>query len=166
MHVTLATEPDPAARGLFDDVFGEEFTEEDWQHCLGGTHAHAQDGSTLVGHAAVVPRTLWLDGRALRTGYVEGVAVALTHRRRGVGSALMAALQDIIDERYELGALAATDDGAALYRALGWMPMRGFLGVRHPDGRVEATDDNGVFVRGDADPAAQLLCDHRPGDCW
>ncbi len=166
VRVTLDSEPDPAARAMFDAVFGAEFTEEDWRHALGGTHAHAYDGDALVGHGAVVPRTLWQNGRAYRTGYVEGVAVAASHRRRGVGRALMGALQQVIEDTYELGALAATDDGAALYAALGWTPVTGFLGLRHANGRVEATPEEIVFVRGAVDPAQELLCEPRPGDVW
>ena len=28
-----------AVRSLMDEAFGDEFTEDDWRHCLGGMHA-------------------------------------------------------------------------------------------------------------------------------
>jgi aminoglycoside 2'-N-acetyltransferase I len=38
------------------------------------------DGDELVGHGAVVMRRLLHDAQALRTGYVEGVAVRADRR--------------------------------------------------------------------------------------
>ena len=64
-----------AARALLDDVFAGEMTDADWEHALGGIHALAWEDDELIGHASVIQRRLWLTGRALRTGYVEGVGV-------------------------------------------------------------------------------------------
>src|SRR5262249_13235235 len=100
-----------AARALLYAAFPFEMTEEDWEHCLGGIHALAYDGGELVGHAALVQRRLLYAGRALRTGYVEGVAVHADHRRRGHGGALLAALGPFIRGGYQLGALGATREG-------------------------------------------------------
>ena len=68
-----------AARALLDDVF-DDMTEEDWEHSLGGVHALAWEGDELVGHASVIQRRLLHGGRALRTGYVEGVGVRADRR--------------------------------------------------------------------------------------
>ena len=65
------------ARALLYAVF-DDMTEADWEHSLGGIHALAYDGGELVGHAAVIQRRLLHGGRALRTGYVEGVGVRAT----------------------------------------------------------------------------------------
>jgi aminoglycoside 2'-N-acetyltransferase I len=70
-----------AARALLDDAFDGSFADEDWDHALGGIHALLWDGPELIGHASVVQRRLLHAGRALRTGYVEGVAAAGTPRR-------------------------------------------------------------------------------------
>ena len=91
-------------------------TEHDWEHSLGGVHALAFDGDTLVGHAAVVQRRLLHGGRALRTGYVEGVAVRADQRRRGHGAAMMDALERVIRGAYDLGALGATDEAVGALR--------------------------------------------------
>jgi aminoglycoside 2'-N-acetyltransferase I len=83
-----------AVRVLLDEVFAGEFTELDWKHTLGGMHALVCDGAELIGHAALIQRRLLHAGRALRTGYVEGLAVRCGRRGRGHGAALMVALDD------------------------------------------------------------------------
>ena len=100
-----------AARALLYEVFvgDDAMTEDDWEHCLGGIHALAYDGDRLVGHAAVVMRRLMHDGRALRCGYVEGVAVHPSYQRRGIGGALMDELDPVVRGGYDLGALGATE---------------------------------------------------------
>src|SRR3954447_1427304 len=59
------------------------FTEQDWEHALGGMHALVSDGETLVAHGSVVQRRFLHGGRSWRVGYVEAVAVAAGARRRG-----------------------------------------------------------------------------------
>jgi aminoglycoside 2'-N-acetyltransferase I len=84
----------PAAevRALLDACF-DEFGQDDWEHCLGGLQVLLWDDAGLVGHAALVPRTLWCGDQELRTGYVEGLAVRDDARRRGHGGALLAVLE-------------------------------------------------------------------------
>jgi len=102
-----------AVRNLLDGVFGEELTDEDWEHCLGGMHALVWAGSDLIGHASLIQRRLLHRGRALRTGYVNGVGVRADLRRRGHGAAMMSALEQLAAGVYELAALGATDEAAA-----------------------------------------------------
>src|SRR3954471_5360948 len=83
-------------RALMDAVFEGDFEEADWEHALGGMHALIWEDGEVVGHAAVVQRRLRYDGRALRTGYVEGVGVRADRQRRGYGAALMRELGRII----------------------------------------------------------------------
>src|SRR5829696_2962250 len=92
----------------------------DWEHSLGGLHTLVWDGGALIGHAAIIQRRPLHGGRALRTGYVEGVAVRADRRRQGVAGAMMAELERVIRGAYELGALGATDEGAAFYVSRGW----------------------------------------------
>ena len=159
-----------AARALVDGAFGGDFADTDWEHALGGVHALAFGADRLIAHGAVVQRTLVHAGRALRAGYVEAVAVAADHRRRGVASAVMEALEDVIGRAYELGALSATDDGAALYRARGWVAWRGPTSASTPTGTARTPEDDGaVFVLPGAVPldvTGELICDWRAGDLW
>ncbi|WNV77419.1 GNAT family N-acetyltransferase [Geodermatophilus sp. DSM 44513] len=157
-------------RRLVDEAFAGDFGDSDWQHALGGLHALAWQDGGLVGHGAVVPRRLLHGGRELRTGYVEAVAVAPAHRRRGVTSAVVAALEDVVRDAYDLGALSASDDGAALYAARGWLPWRGPTSVLGPAGPLRTPeDDGGVFVLPGPvtlDLDGSLTCDWRDGDVW
>jgi aminoglycoside 2'-N-acetyltransferase I len=134
-------------------------------------HVLAAAGSETVGHASVVVRRLLTDGGALRTGYVEAVATAALHRRRGIASAVMAEVERLVAGGFELGALATSDQGAALYTVRGWTPWTGPTAGLTLDGVVEETDA-GVFVLPTSltpaglDPAGRLVCDWRPGDLW
>ena len=111
---------DPAtlasARALLYDVF-DDMTDDDWEHALGGVHALIWAGPELVGHGSVVQRRLVYRGRALRTGYVEGVGVRADQRNRGHGSAIMTELERVVRNAYDLGALGATDEAVDFYSA-------------------------------------------------
>ncbi|WP_218120778.1 GNAT family N-acetyltransferase [Geodermatophilus sp. DSM 45219] len=104
---------------------------------------------------------------ALRAGYVEGVAVAPGHRRRGVASAVMGALEELLPAAYGLGALSA---GAALSSARGWQRWRGPTSVLAPTGPARTLEDDGsVSVLPGAvalDLDGSLSCDVRDGDVW
>ena len=159
-----------AARALLDTAFPDEMTDDDWEHCLGGIHALAFADDELVGHAALVQRRLLYGGRALRTGYVEGVAVRGDQRRRGHGTALMAALEPVIRGAYELGALGASEDGARLYAACGWRRWEGPVSALTPEGlRRTAGEDGDIWVLEAGVPldvSRPLACDWRDGDVW
>jgi aminoglycoside 2'-N-acetyltransferase I len=156
-------------RVLLDDAFEGEFTDDDWQHALGGTHALIEVDGVLVAHGALVERTLWVGGEQRRAGYVEGVAVAAGHRRQGHAHTLMAALEERGQE-LELLALSASDAGAALYLSRGWRPWRGPTAVMTPEGPKATPDDDGstyVLETGTAlDLDSGLACDWRAGDVW
>ena len=156
------------ARALLDEVFEGEFTDHDWEHSLGGIHALGWDDGELVAHGAVVMRRLVHADRALRTGYVEGVGVRASARRRGHGAAIMEALERVIRNAYDLGALGATDAAVGLYERLGWRRWDGPLFALTPTGRVRTADDDGaVFVLGAGlDRTGELTCDWRDGDVW
>ncbi|MFC6088657.1 GNAT family N-acetyltransferase [Saccharothrix lopnurensis] len=158
-----------AARALLDEAFDGEFSDEDWEHALGGVHALVRDDGGLIGHGAVVQRRMVVGGRVLRVGYVEGVAVRATHRRRGVGGLVMAALEDVVRGAYDLGALSASEDALGLYAARGWQPWRGRTFAFTPEGlRRTEDEDDGVFVLPvrPVDLFADLTCDWRAGDVW
>lgn len=158
-----------AVRRLLEAGFAD-LDESDLAHALGGVHALAWEDGELIGHAAVVPRLLRHAGRTLRTGYVEGVAVRADRRRRGHAGALMAEVEQVVRATYELGALSATTEGAALYTARGWQLWRGPTSALTPAGvRRTADDDGGVHVlpvTGPLDLDGELTCDWRPGDLW
>jgi aminoglycoside 2'-N-acetyltransferase I len=159
-----------AAREMLVEAFARDFEPADWEHALGGIHALAHEGDELVGHASVVQRRLLHGGRALRAGYVEAVGVRATHRRRGHGAALMDAIERVIRGAYDLGALGATDDGAALYARRGWRRWEGPTSALTPDGVVRTPEEDGFIyvlpVAAPLDLAGELTCDWREGDVW
>jgi aminoglycoside 2'-N-acetyltransferase I len=158
------------ARELLVRAFDGELTGDDWEHCLGGMHALSYDGDALVGHAALVQRRLLHDGRVLRAGYVEGVAVRADARRRGHGAAVMAALEELARRAYDVAALASTDEALGFYRGRGWVPWEGPAWVLSPTGpvRTEDADDCLHVLPLDVplDVRAPLTCDWREGDVW
>lgn len=158
-------------RALLDRAFGPgRFADSDFEHALGGVHALAWDGDRLVAHGAVVMRRLLHEGRALRTGYVEAVAVDPERRRRGYGDAVMEAVEAVVRGAYELGALSASALGAPLYEARGWRRWQGPTSVLTPRGVERTPDDDGsVYVLpagATLQPGAELTCDWRDGDAW
>lgn len=159
-------------RALLDGAFAGTFTDDDWEHTLGGIHLLAGEGNRLVGHVAVVQRRLLAGERSLRTGYVEGLAVEPAHRRHGVATLLMGEVERVIDGAYDLGALS---DGTGIpwfYDQRGWFAWRGPTGVLGPSGPVDTPEEDGtVLVRRTPtsprlDPTLPLRCDWRPGDVW
>jgi aminoglycoside 2'-N-acetyltransferase I len=159
-----------ATRVLLDAVFEGEFDDADWEHALGGMHALVREGKEIIGHASVVQRRIVHGGRALRAGYVEAVGVSAAHRRQGHGAALMAAVERVIRGAYDLGALGATDDGAALYTSRGWRKWAGPSSALTPDGIVRTTEEDGFIyvleVELELDFSGDLICDWREGDVW
>ena len=158
-----------AARALLDAVF-DDMTDEDWEHGLGGMHALAWEGTELVGHASLIQRRLLHQGRALRTGYVEAIAVRADQRRRGHGAAIMDALERVARRAYDLAALASTEEAMPFYSARGWDLWRGPTSALTPTGVRRTEDDDGcVYVLplgAPLDVAGELTCDWRDGDVW
>lgn len=152
-----------------DDEDGE-FSEEDWTHSIGGTHLLLEVLGGIVAHASVVERTLEVDGRPLRTGYVEAVATRPGLEGRGYGSAVMAAAGDVIRDGFQLGALGT--GRFTFYERLGWERWAGPSGVRTPGGLVATPNEDGWIMilrtptTGDLRPSAPISCDWRPGDVW
>ena len=159
-----------AARALLDDVFEGDMTDHDWDHALGGLHALAWEGTELIGHASLVQRRLLHGGRALRTGYVEGVGVRADRRRRGHAGALMAPLERAVRAAYDVGALGASDDATTFYAARGWQLWQGPSSALTPTGITRTRDEDGaIYVlpsTAQLDLSGELTCDWRDGDVW
>lgn len=159
-------------RALFEEAWRDEaFSDEDWDHAVGGSHFLVEVDGSVRSHASVVERVLEVGDRQLRTGYVEAVATRPEDRRRGYATAVMRAATAHIDDRHELGALGT--DLFGFYGRLGWERWRGPLSVRTDAGAVRTSDEDGfVMVRRTPatpfplDLAAPLSCDWRPGDVW
>jgi aminoglycoside 2'-N-acetyltransferase I len=162
------------ARTLLDEVFAGELDDSDWEHALGGVHAlaYAAPGGPVIGHASVVQRRLMHGGRALRAGYVEAVGVDAGWRRQGVATSLMDAVERVIRNAYDLGALGATDAAVPFYVERGWRGWRGPSWALTPDGVVRTAAEDGAIYVLSVDGGAELaldgalMADWREGDVW
>ena len=158
------------ARRMVIEAFGGEFTDADWDHSLGGMHALICHHGALIAHGAVVQRRLLHRDTALRCGYVEAVAVRDDWRERGLGGAVMDAVEQVMRGAYQLGALSASEAGRRLYTSRGWLPWRGPTSVLAPDGLTRTPDDDRSLlvlpITVELDTSAEITCDWRDGDVW
>ena len=122
----------------------ERFTDDDWAHALGGVHVVLDVDGEIATHAAVVERELHVDGRPLRTGYVEAVATAPARQGEGFGSLVMTEVNVIVRDGFELGALGTGRHH--FYERLGWVTWRGPAFVRMPDGPRRTPDEDGYIL--------------------
>lgn len=144
-----------------------------WASIGPGIHVIAAeaDGS-LLAHAAIVDRPLYVGDDTLRAGYVEAVAVLPERQGSGLGTQVMTEINRLVDEGYQVGALSTGRPG--FYERLGWVRWRGPSWVRHPDGRRERSpeEDDGIMARRTPstpepfDPTLPIAVDWRPGDVW
>jgi aminoglycoside 2'-N-acetyltransferase I len=159
-----------AIRELMDAAF-DDFTDDDMTHGLGGRHFILDADGAIAAHASVVERMLELDGRPLRAGYVESVAVTPALQRQRLGTQVMAEATAHIREAYELGALGTGEQ--PFYEALGWERWAGRSYVRERDGSLRHTADEDAWLmvlRTGPSAAAPLTgtltCEWREGDVW
>jgi aminoglycoside 2'-N-acetyltransferase I len=169
----LAEAETSAVRQLLRAAFaddGEGFTDEDWEHTLGGTHFLLEEGADVVSCASVVQRAVQVDGQPLRTGYVEAVATRVDVQGRGHGTRLMRDVNEFLRATYQLGALSTGSPG--FYARLGWEPWLGSTAVRTEGGLLPTPDDDGGIMvlptrsTPRLDRRATISCEWRPGDVW
>jgi aminoglycoside 2'-N-acetyltransferase I len=166
----LDVETRQRVRQMVTAAFGGDFTDDDWEHSLGGMHALIWRHGAIIAHAAVVQRRLLYRGDALRCGYVEGIAVREDFRGQGLAHALLDGVEQVIRGAYRVGAVSSTDLARGIYAARGWLPWRGPTSVLAPTGPTRTPDDDGAVlvlpVEISLDLTAGLMCDWRAGDVW
>jgi aminoglycoside 2'-N-acetyltransferase I len=163
-----------AIRSMLVTAFGpdeeERFGEDDWDHALGGLHVVLDVNGVIVSHAAVVEREIHIDGRPLRTGYVEAVATAVGRQGAGLGSIVMTDVTSYIRDEFELGALGTGRH--RFYERLGWTTWQGPSFVRSAAGLQRTPNEDGYILvlmtpsTPSLDLTAPISCDWRPGDVW
>lgn len=166
------TPPDvlAAVRLFVVEAFDGRFSAEDWEHTGGGWRIIAFDGDVPVAHGALVPRALRVGERAFNAGYVEGVATRTARQRRGLGSAVMTEISNLVRDNFELGGLSTGRH--SFYRNFGWEPWRGPSYVEQAGGLIRTPDeDDGLMVlrfgaSADVDLEDPIVCRSRPGDDW
>ena len=157
-------------RAVLDAAFEGDFTDQDWEHAIGGIHVWLTGATGLISHGSLVERTLVCSGTTLSVGYVEAVATVASQRRQGHGARVMRQLAELICEGYPLGALSTGTH--AFYATLGWERWRGPTLVKDPKGRERTPgDDSDVMIlRTPRSPRlnldGEIVCDWRLGDVW
>jgi aminoglycoside 2'-N-acetyltransferase I len=161
-------------RAMLKAAFGadeeERFTDDDWDHGLGGVHFVLDLDGVIVTHASVVEREIHIGGRPLRTGYVEAVGTAPGREGAGFGSLVIADVDAYIRDAFELGALGTGRHH--FYERLGWQTWAGPSFVRTPSGTQRTPDEDGfiLVLRTPSSPpfdlTAPISCEWRPGDVW
>jgi aminoglycoside 2'-N-acetyltransferase I len=162
-------------RALMEVAFGlegeeERFSDDDWQHALGGLHFVLELDGEIVAHAAVVERRLFIAGEPIRTGYVEAVATSPGRQGLGLGSIVMTDATEYVREGFDLGGLGTGRQ--SFYGRLGWQIWAGPSAVRTADGERPTPDDDGYIMVLETptsppfDVSAPISCEERPGDDW
>jgi aminoglycoside 2'-N-acetyltransferase I len=161
-------------RALMVAAFGTDeedaFTDDDWEHAVGGVHFILEVDGEIAAHASVVERELHVGGLPLRTGYVEAVATAPARQGTGLGSLLMSEVNAYIRDGFELGALGTGRH--RFYGRQGWRTWTGPSAVRTADGERPTPDDAGYIMvlatqtSPPLDLSAAITCEWRPGDVW
>ena len=161
-------------RDLMAVAFGsdeeERFSDDDWEHALGGLHFVLELDGEIVSHAAVVERRLKVGGQELRTGYVEAVATSPDRQGLGLGSIVMTDVTEYVRDVFELGGLGTGRQ--SFYGRLGWQIWAGPSAVRTPNGDQPTPDDDGnimVLATRTSPPldlSAPITCEWRAGDVW
>ena len=171
---TMTTSETPAdlldaVRGMLDEAFSGSFSDDDWEHALGGHHVVMTDEGEVVAHASVVPRQLTIGDDVLRCGYVEAVATRPSLERRGHATTAMRVINRIIADRYELGVLSTGAHG--FYERVGWQRWTGPSYVVETDGSLHPTpdEDDGIMVlavKRTFEQSSPIECEARLGDDW
>ena len=158
------------ARAVVFAAFDSGFSEDDWDHALGGWHAVVTEAGHVVSHASVILRQLEIGDRKLAAGYVEGVGTESAARGKGHGTRAMTEIAKIIRRDFELGALST--EAHQFYEGLGWERWRGPTFVRSATGLTRTEDeDEGIMVLRfgpgtSIDLTASISCEERSGDDW
>jgi GNAT superfamily N-acetyltransferase len=131
-------------------------------------HVILRDQKQLIAHAAWIERDLMADHVALRTAFIEAVAVTPSLQRQGYGSKIMSALPPLLSH-FDLAALSPSDE--AFYRRLGWETWEGPLSYQHGANQIPTPDECVMIYRLPRTPVAlnigsSLKADWRDGDIW
>ncbi len=157
-------------RELLAKAFGSNFSDDDWEHGLGGIHIALRDSGLLVAHAAIVPRRLYIGEDIFSGGYVENVATLPDRQHQGLASLAIMEANSAIVEHFEVGALSSSSKD--FYRRFGWEDWQGpsYVLTNNEWIRSESEDDGIMILR--VDPSSNLelesriACEERPGDSW
>ena len=158
-----------AIRALLDAAFADDFSDADNDHANGGVRVIAIDGDQIIGHAALITRTITIAGTAYTVGYVEGVAVWPARQGQGIGRQIMRQITDMAARDFVISMLSTGEYD--FYKKFGW---ERFVAESYVDehGTIMRTadEDEGLMVLTNLahlnQPGVAWVCDWRTGDVW
>jgi aminoglycoside 2'-N-acetyltransferase I len=158
---------------LCESAYHEDFSKL-FAQFPNSVHVMARDErGVLLSHAEFVPRSLQPAGLpVLRTAYVEAVATAPGEQHKGLATAVLRQLLDVVaaDDTWELAALSPSDPG--FYERRGWELWRGPLAIRGAGHLEPSPEDEQVMIRrlprtpAAIDTTALLTAEWRKGELW
>ncbi len=157
-------------RNLLDAAFGDSFSNDDWDHGLGGRHFALLQEAHLVAYCTVVPRTIYVEEKPYSCGYLENVASAPDKRHRGLASAVVREANAYISASFEMGGLSTSKHD--FYSKLGWKVWLGPTFVKSGNTWRSSEGENGGIMIFETGPMSNLnlhhkiACEERPGDDW
>jgi aminoglycoside 2'-N-acetyltransferase I len=156
-------------RNLLKDAFEGDFSEEDWQHSLGGVRLIGFMDEEIVAHGAVAPRAVRIDDVEEIIGYVEAIAVGPRFWRQGIGTALMEEITKICKSQYQFSMLSTGEKD--FYRRFGWVDFKGESYVDLGEKVVRSEEeDEGLMYLGVGNylnlSPLKVVCKSRAGDAW
>ena len=158
-----------AIRALLDAAFDNDFSDADNDHANGGVRVIAIDGDQIIGHAALITRTITIAGAAYTVGYVEGVAVWPARQGQGIGRQIMRQITDMAARDFVISMLSTGEHD--FYAKFGWERFVAESNVdEHGAITRTADEDEGLMVLSKMphlnQPGVAWVCDWRTGDVW
>jgi aminoglycoside 2'-N-acetyltransferase I len=156
-------------KSMLHRAYEGDFSEEDWEHTLGGVRYLGWIGDELIANGSICSRTIWLNDIETHVGYIEAIAVEPKFWSKGYGTQLMQSISKDALSAYSVSMLSTSEKG--FYRRVGWTDFRGesFVTLSNKEVRT-ANDDKGLMLLGsDADYLTRIIkvvCESRSGDVW
>ena len=154
---------------LMNDAFEGDLSEEDWQHTYGGIRFMGYLNDELIGHGAVILRSMKVDGDEIKVGYVEAIAIDPRHWRQGYGSRLISEITLYCRSKFSFSMLSTSEK--AFYRKYGWMDFEGesYVSQAEVEVRSKEEDEGLMYLFGRNEIARvprKIVCESRSGDAW
>jgi aminoglycoside 2'-N-acetyltransferase I len=144
-------------KSMLHRAYEGDFSEEDWEHTLGGVRYLGWIGDSLIANGSICSRTIWLNDIEIYVGYIEAIAVEPKFWSKGYGTQLMQLISIDTLSAYSVSMLFTSEKG--FYRQVGWTDFRGESFVKLSDKEVRtANDDQGLmFLGSDADYLTRII---------
>jgi predicted N-acetyltransferase YhbS len=116
-----------------------------WNNCLSEYSLVYRNADQILGHVAIVTRTIRWGDQSMRMAGIQSLAVDVSMRKSGVSQELMTQCMDESKRRgYELGLLFCLPKLEAFYSRLGWSKIISPIMVRNEQGQTILLPDKNI----------------------